>query len=571
MHTRHSLASIVLIAALCALPAHAAGDVATEPLLPVLRTLDLGAELAWYYRTDVGMLLVSAGDRLHRVDLLVPDGPALEPIELPKVSERGSVVPISRTGLLLVPSAPAGLAPHGEGQGVGRARSSYAIDTLSGRLLWEADPIPAVNLAFSLPDRGIAVIRSLEGEGSVLAVDLLTGGRRWTHELWASMIWIDEPFVRFVSSRELLTVDLGSGEIVRRDPLEYSGSAYAISQEGVLLDRDGREITASSLPPPPPAEQTPAKPLWTFKAAGYMVKKCVDAGDCSVDRVGDDRLLVRSAGHMELLEIRSGKVLWMVKHGPFTAHPQLSPSGGYIAMPMKHELRILDGETGELRWEVEYPKGDEGLKLSKFVSWLADDVAAVVFPDTHGYPRRMSAFSCSQGKLLWTLVLPDGADYFLTAEQRARLIGRIALALVATAVSASNPMSIGGAEYAVVLVPNLDVSTPPQAGPSTGLDAGTAGGEQPFQAAQLRFEACRERSAEQGLGRTHYVIGPKGRYEILEIDRDTGALRTIGRYEAAKVHGITVFQAFDVALSLENDGRIVRLLDLRGAGRAASP
>lgn len=43
-----------------------------------------------------------------------------------------------------------------------------------------------------------------------------------------------------------------------------------------------------------------------------------------------------------------------------------------------------------------------------------------------------------------------------------------------------------------------------------------------------------------------------------------------GRYEAAEVHGITVFPAFDAGLSVENDGLVVRLLDLRGAAGTAS-
>ena len=67
------------------------------------------------------------------------------------------------------------------------------------------------------------------------------------------------------------------------------------------------------------------------------------------------------------------------------------------------------------------------------------------------------------------------ADYALTGKQRARLISRIALSLVATAASASNAWSVGGTSYYAVFVPNLDVGETLDA--TAGMDRGSAAGE----------------------------------------------------------------------------------------------
>ena len=567
MANQRLVASAALALALAPLSAWGTAQDAgttTPASLPVLHTLDLGGEMAWYYQSDVGLLLVFAEGRLHRVDLLSAGAPRLDPIPFPSLEDRGAVVPLARTGILLLPSAPSGLIPRTDDTNPERENSSYAIDTVAGTYLWEAAPLPAVNIAFSFPDMGLAVIRSMADAGSVLAVDVLTGQRRWTHDLRATMIWIDRPWVRLITGSDLLTIDIATGEIVRRDEVAFEDRGYALWQDGVFLDWKNRNVKALTLPPPPPAEAAPAKPLWEFKAGGYMIDACIKQGHCSIDRVADNRLLVRSATHYELVDVRTGKVVLDARRGGFAAEPSLSPGGAYVAVAGGDELRVLDGTSGEMLHEIPYPKGGEGLKLSRFLRWLADDVAVVVFPDKDGDPRRMSAFSCSQGKLLWTLALPDGADYFLTSQQRASLIGRIALSLVATAASVSSPMSIGGTSYAVILVPSLDLSPALGPGLAGGADASSGTAAPLLVGAQKRFEACRKRSADEGLGRTHYVIGPKGKYDVLEIDRTTGATRVIGRHEATKVHGIALFPAFDVGLSLEDERRVVRILDLRG-------
>jgi hypothetical protein len=360
-----------------------------------------------------------------------------------------------------------------------------------------------------------------------------------------------------------------SGEVVRRDavafPEDSIGIAYA--EEGVLVAWDKKDLRAFSLPPAPPADPAASKPLWSLEAEGLVTRLCIELALCRVERVAPNRILVHSGGHSEAFELKSGRRLfdhiWKFAEKGLVA----SPGGSSLAVPGGDGLRLFEGLTAQERAEIPYPKGSEGLKLDRSLSWLTDDIAVIVFPDSNGAPRRMTAFSASQGKVLWTLALPEAAEYHLTSKQKGELFGRIALALVATAVSAANPMSVGGYNYSVVAVPSLEVSRPLPGEGAVLRGASGAGtwAPPPYPEAAARLEACRKKLPPDGPGYAQYVVGPKGRYEILEIDRRSGNLRKVGRYEAEKVHAIALYSQFDRALSLENDNHGVRLIALEPA------
>lgn len=101
----------------------------------------------------------------------------------------------------------------------------------------------------------------------------------------------------------------------------------------------------------------------------------------------------------------------------------------------------------------------------------------------------MIGYSCSDGSLSWSTVLPDVADYLLTSDQRAKLVGRIMTSLIMTAVSAANPVFAGGYDHFAVFVPSLDVSESFAAG-LTPAGEGKAGGKSPFSAALERHAQC---------------------------------------------------------------------------------
>jgi hypothetical protein len=548
---------LILGAFVIAAPSTAAAENDAQqapPTAEVMATLDLAGKLQWYYRNDVGILLVYADGRLYRLDLLAGEIEPQDPLVFPGLDQKNSVIPVARTGLLLVPNAPFQGKPPG----------SHAIDTLTGEIRWHAAALPGIDVLFSFPDAGLVVVRSPDDGGRLIAIDLLTGERVWEIAKWARMIWTEAPYIRVMVENTLLTLDVHTGKSVREDDvtLPESKRLHAYTDEGVFLLWSNKQLIGYSIPPPPPAAAAPPGKLWEFKAASLMMGGCIKAGNCYIRKVGHDFLLVRSATRNEVIRLTTGEQIVNLKKGMFPSPVNVSPTGEYIASAASDGMRIHDGGTGELVYHLKYPKGGEGMKTLRYTSWPTDDLVMTVFPDKKGNPRRMIGHSCSDGSLVWTTVLPDVADYLLTSEQRAKLVGRIVMSLVMTAVSAANPVSVGGDYYFAVFVPNLNVSESlaPDVAPVRG---GEAGGKPPFATAMDRYTECERRiNATSGKIR-YFVAGSKKAYDILRIDLVEGGVDPARRYKADTVHAIAPLPAFERAVTLENDNRRVRLLRLK--------
>jgi hypothetical protein len=525
----------------------------TPPAAPILASLDLAGELQWYYRNDVGILLVYASDRLYRLDLLADDPQPSKGLSLPGLTKERSVLPVAHTGLLLIPDAPLKNGSSG----------SYAFDTLSGEVAWEAAPLPAIDLLFSFPDAGLAILRSPDNEGQLIAINLITGERVWEIAEWARLIWTEAPYLRILAENRLLTLNVHTGETVREDDatLPESKLLYVYAQEGIFLLWADKHFTGYSVPPAPPADAAPTRKLWKLKAGGPMLGLGIKTGSCSINRVGDDMVLVAGGRKNELIRLTTGELIFTVKHGMFGAPASFSPNGKYLASAAPDRMRILNGASGTVIHEMKYPKGGEGMKSMRYMSWPSDDLVMTVFPDKKGNPRKMSVYSCSEGALAWSKVLPEVANYMLTSKQKAKLAGRIIASLVMTAVSAANPVSAGGYNYFAVFVPNLNVSESLSAGMGPGSE-GDAGGEPLFAAALERHAECERLSEVTGGKLRYFVTGPHRQYDILKIDLISGSFDPVARYEAEKVHGIAPFPMFGRAVTLENNNLTVRLIDL---------
>jgi hypothetical protein len=465
-------------------------------------------------------------------------------------------MPIARTGLLLVPDAPMNDSPS----------RSYALDTLKGDVLWDAAPLPEIDLLFSFPDAGLAVLRSPDDEGSLIAINLLTGERVWERSERARLIWTEAPYLRIVVENRLLTLNVHTGETVREDDLALPEAKrlHVYSEEGIFLLWNNKHFTGYSVPPAPPADPAPARELWKFNAGSPMLGLCIKGGGCTISHVGKDLLLISSARRHEVIKLTTGELIAGVKRGMFGAPVSVSPSARFIASAAAERMRIIDGATGEVIHEMKYPKGGEGMKTLRYMSWPSDDLVMTVFPDKKGNPRKMNLYSCEKGELAWTTVLPEVANYMLTSEQKGKLAGRILASILLTAVSAANPVSAGGMNYFAVFVPNLNVSESFIAGMGPGAE-GEAGGELPFAAALERHAEC-ERLSEERTGKTRYfVVGPHRKYDVLKIDLIGGSIEPVIRYEADKVHLIAPFVIFDRAVTLENNNSLVRLIGLNAA------
>ena len=487
------------------------------------------------------------------MDLLADTPTPREPLHFPGLTKKRSVLPVARTGLLLVPDATL----------EGKSPGSYAIDTVTGKVQWQAPPLPGIDQLFSFPDAGLTVVRTPDDGGRLIAVDLTTGERVWELAKSARMIWTDAPYIRLVVDNALLTLDVHTGDTVREDDLTLPKSKRLVVyyNEDVILLWNNRQFTGYSVPPIPPADAAPPRKLWEFKAGGMMIGQCIKIGNCRINRVADDLLLIRSAGATELIRLSTGELIANVKKGFFGTPVSASPTGKHIAAASANNVRVLDGGSGEMIHEIEYPKGGQGMKSLRYLSWPTDDLVMTVFPDKKGNPRKMIGFSCSDGSLVWSTVLPDVADYLLTSDQRAKLVGRIMTSLIMTAVSAANPISAGGYDQFAVFVPSLSVSESFSAGLApTG--EGEAGGESPFAAAVERHSECERRIAASSATTRYFVAGSRRAYDVLKIDLVGGGVTPIARYEADTVHAIAPFVGFERAVTLENDNTRVRLLGL---------
>lgn len=547
-----------------------ASSAAAAPPARVLSTLDLPAELAWFTMTDTGSLVAYAGDQLQIVDLLANEPGPPRTLKVAGLDQRSAVVPIPATGLLLVPDAP-GTSPGGAGR-------SLAIDTIAGKILWTGPGLGKLLEIELLLDAGIAVLRTQEAGHGATALDLSSGKVLWSRDnVW--LMWPEEKLLGLFTG-DVLTLDPRSGKVRRQVPLGLGKGTffYSFAEDGIVLLREGRNFRGLAYPPfaGPATGSEPAsltlEQLWKFRAATPMVKSCFKSGGCRLRRAGPDRLLVRS-GHYELLDIHTGKVLWDRKRGLLrTTDLALSPNGRLAAVATSKGLEVIDLNTGRVSQKIRYPEKLAGIKLSKQAHFLDDEIAMTVFPDKKGEPRGLTAFSCKEGKALWALELPRSARYNLTSKEQSRLFGRIALALVATAVSASNPMTYGGSSYAMIFAPNVNVRQLPGR-----LGAGSAAGEERsylernFPGAVERYSRLAPRLLERRQAGRYYVTGPKGKYEILHIDYRDGTMSSVARYAASPVHALYTDPGFGIAISLESDKRRLRVLSLEAASEPRAP
>ena len=529
------------------------------PPAEILLEYDFSGKLIWFYQNDVGLMLLYGDGKLHRIDLLAERPERMPAIDVPDLSAEGSVVPIARTGLLLVPRALSQPAMRDD-------HRSFSIDTLSGRTVWENAPLPVPDAVLSYPDADMAVFKSADDGGHVFALDLRNGKKVWDIARPAAFIWAEGQYIRVVSEGELLSVDLFTGEIARTAQLSIPKGThlYAPRGEDVLVLRKGKHLEGYSIPPAPPAPAAPVELLWKHETAGHMLKPCINFGACGINKLADDLLLVRSAWNVELIRLSDGKNVFHIKQAAMPEQVSWSPDDRWLVAAIGERLRVYDAETFEMVHDYEYPKGDEGKKALKGISWIDGDTIMIIYPDKKGNPRKLNAFSCLDGSFQWSFVLPDVADFALTAEQRAKLVKRITLSLGLTMVSASNPMSIGGVGFYAIFVPNLNVAQTLNA--TAVFNRGGSeeeGGGSTFTRATERFDRCEgiRSSASRVI---HFVIGDRGNYEVLLIDLQTGHVSKEVSFVADKVHGISPLTPFDYAVTFENNHRKLRLISLSG-------
>ncbi|HEU4403526.1 MAG TPA: PQQ-binding-like beta-propeller repeat protein, partial [Candidatus Polarisedimenticolia bacterium] len=391
-------AGIALLCAVLSGPAPvAAGQ--SAPALESIASLEAHEAIPWTLKTDTGLLVVYADGGVHVFDLLDGGKRFGKPVLLPGAEKRGNAVQVSGTNLLLITSADGGLQEADAAEAVPPKRS-YAINLMSGNVLWNAESFAPPVQTFLFPKDGVLVVRSGRQGDEFAAFEVATGRKLWSSQLQA----------RYAGRRGGLLEVLGedSGMI---DP--HSGQrrwAFSLPSMGrhpVLVSpaRDrlmvwkGNNFKGFAVPAPGTPgsgaelpETVAPRLIWKFAAEDSMPSRCVFMGSCWAQVVSGDRVLVVSKRHVEMLDAATGKVVWdRRKNGVWRAFP-ISSSGKIGAEVGWGELVFVDVANGKDMFHLDAPAPVGGKERNHTAQWLDEDELLVVYYDNAWRPRDMARY-----------------------------------------------------------------------------------------------------------------------------------------------------------------------------------
>lgn len=558
--------------------------------LETLRSLEFEDRISWYLQTDLGTLHVYANDRLHTLDLMRGGEPAGEPLLLPGASERGSVVEVPGTDLLLATSARAGRL-RGEDWAAGRGasregrdgpRASYGIEALTGKIVWENEELPAPREVFVFEDGKLAVLRSTEDGRDFVAVALESGELLWKRAFEVQFAQERDGFLEIFgdetgrieprTGKALVDLSIDSGRKHRFLPFPEADRLVVFKGnnfEGYAMSRDfGRDV-ASGVPVSKP------EPLWEFRTDTPMVEGCIAIGNCFVQPVAGRRLLVGSVRRFEMLDVVTGRVLWEKKKKSYSRDLPVSPSGRSGVEMSKEEIVVVDMETGADRVRFESPRPVEGSKTRHSLFWLGEDEILVVFHDEKWRPEGLARVRVSSRSIAWNAALPAPPKFRLTSRQKGALAGKIFAGIAVAAVGVAMTPSAAFSPFASSqqwMLGQLGTQIVATGGELVGGALSSvphARGQDRLKVASPARAATRLRARAERLvsgERNEYfaLTGEDDRYEVVAMDLDSGAVRTVGRYTREKVHSIRLDVATGLAVSVEDNEATVRVLGVPG-------
>jgi hypothetical protein len=174
-------------------------------------------------------------------------------------------------------------------------------------------------------------------------------------------------------------------------------------------------------------------------------------------------------------------------------------------------------------------------------------------------PEDIVVFSVERGEPLGHFELPDRVRFRRTSDERRALVGRWLVSALVSVLTAAHPVQIGDYGYSLVLVPT-GIPRSSRLSP----DDGTISSERrPLgPSGKIALErAERYRSAVYAAkGDLPLVTGGYDDFEILRFDLRGAARRELLTYSAPKVHSIVPFPGLDLAVSIEDDERVIKLL-----------
>ena len=284
-----------------------------------------------------------------------------------------------------------------DGQGV------FALDSRSGRRLWEAPLVPAEGLVSLAGGRCI-----VRGARSLFALDVGSGRVVWHRRLSSPILGrpVPAPGALVVAVREtLLTLHPATGETIEEKAWLGSEPPLALVLRGRTLAGVSRVSAGLDRPAPGPAAPdgaplaAPVKRVWHLPRTGSRL--WAPPPEANVP----GRLYLASGGVLEC--VRAGprkECVWQRFAEPDLV--DVTWAEGTLILVCDRRLVALDAATGILRWDCRLPFQTNRHKA------VGPHLVVAGFADRHQREPMAGLIDRSTGRLLWARPLPDEMSSF---------------------------------------------------------------------------------------------------------------------------------------------------------------
>ncbi|MFV2052307.1 PQQ-binding-like beta-propeller repeat protein [Aliiroseovarius sp. YM-037] len=297
------------------------------------------------------------------------------------------------------------------------ARSQVSAFSTQGARLWTADLTPGFDRNEDATGGGLAVsgntLYATTGFGTLSAIDVATGGIRWTQRVDAPTTGAPTVVgdLVYVVSRDgrAWAVDIEEGRVqwelpgVPSESVMVGGAGPAVTDKIAIFPFGSGDMVASF--------PRGGVRLWAASLAGQRRGRAYAAvtdvtGDPVVD--GDVVYAGSSSGRLAALNTRSGDRIWTATEGALSP---VWPAGGSVFLVSDQaELLRLDAETGERIWGVDLPYFEkERLRRRKGVFAHYGPILAggrLIVASSDGQIR---SYSPTDGSLLSSVAISGGA------------------------------------------------------------------------------------------------------------------------------------------------------------------
>jgi hypothetical protein len=539
---------------------------ADEPRqIPVSATAQCSGPFGLFPETDIGMLHVLCGETLLTLDLLDRGRILHDPRVLHGFAREGVAHHLSTTPYLLITSAAAGLLEEGrEGE---RASSSYALDLITDSFVWERPPLPRAGRVFVFPESGTVVLLSGEDDETFTAIDYRTGEPLWADTIPSKAVWTDGSALEIVGELTC-TLDARSGAHLRETVVPIAGKAIVkvFPESGRFVVARKKLIVAYRLPRlgGEDAESRAVSETWARESLSVDTG-CLKEGLCGIDLLPGARLMMRSGRSEELIDLTNGETLWLQRKSLFAdSAPGIphSSRGTFGAHVGRRRIDVIDLNTGESVTRIAHDAVEFGQVVNASVQWIDDREGLLTFRDDRGRPKTIARFAAELPELTWSTTLPSPATFRLTRGDRGKLVGLILALASVTAIAMSDPVTTTGPlAYFDYYLPTWRVRTGPRE--SASVPSVRAEELSPSELVALgRFRRREETVRASRTGELLFVSGRKTRFEVVALNVDDGSIRSVGQHSGEKVHSIQPDASYWLALTLEDEEKTIKMLDL---------